>query len=65
MRIIRSFLIIGIGAFAAGIFYSKAGYDHGIQHWLFFGAAIVVAVAGLIDLAALALRSRRQPLCLK
>ena len=62
MRMIRSFLIIGIGAFAAGIFYSKSGYDHGTDHWLFFGASIVVAVAGLCDLATLALRSRRQPL---
>jgi len=65
MRIVRPFAIIGVGAFAAGIFYSKAGYDHGIESWLFFGASIVVAIAGLCDLVALALRSRHRPLWLK
>jgi hypothetical protein len=65
MRLIRSFGLIGAGAFAAGIFYSRSSYDHGIDNWLIFAASMAIAVAGLFDLVALALRGHHQPVCLK
>jgi hypothetical protein len=65
MRLIRSFGLIGAGAFAAGIFYSKAGYDRGIDNRLIFAASLAIAIAGLVDLVAIALRSRHQQLWLK
>jgi hypothetical protein len=65
MRVFRSFGLIGVGAFAAGIFYSRSSYDHGLDNWLIFAVAIAIAVAGLFDLIALALRGRHQPLWLK
>ena len=65
MRMIRSFSLIGAGAFAAGIFYSQSSYDHGIVHWLVFAVSLAIAFAGLFDLIVLAEKRRGPPLWLR
>jgi hypothetical protein len=65
MHFIRPFVLIGVGAFAAGIFYSKSSFDHGIDNWLVFAISLAIAFAGLFDSIALGAKSRRQPQWLK
>jgi hypothetical protein len=61
MRLLGSFGLIGVGAFAAGVFYSKSSFDPHIDSWLFFAASTGIAVFGLGDLLLVAMRNRRQP----
>lgn len=58
MRLTRSFGLIGAGAFAAGVFYSRTAFDHRFAAWALVAAALAVAVAGFVDLVAFALRSQ-------
>lgn len=59
MRLLPSFGLIGAGAFAAGIYFSKAGVDSQIDNWLIFAVSLAVAFSGLADLVAVAFRGHR------
>jgi hypothetical protein len=65
MRLIRSFGLIGVGAFAAGIFYSRARLEDGSGNWLLVAVSLAIAVGGLIDLIAHGWKKRRRPLSLE
>ena len=62
MRMIRSFALIGAGAFAAGMCYSKSSFDDGGDNRLVFALSLAIAVAGLFDLIALAVKGHFPPL---
>ena len=59
MRFLASLGLIGAGAFASGMFYSRASFDHRIDNWAILAALLAVAFAGVVDLLVVALRRSR------
>jgi len=59
MRLVSSFGLIGTGAFAAGMFYSKYSFEPGFESWLLFAVSAATAAIGLVDLLIVASRNHR------